>query len=328
MIIKVIGCGNAFSNKNFNQCVMLEECGESNIQRMLVDCGYQTGAALHAAGIPLKSINDIYVSHLHADHVGFLEGIGFQRYDWVNKPPSSKHQSQHIGPGAVPVPIDHSHYAPNLYGNEGLLRDLWKHTLSGGMRCIEGIDATIDTFFYTRPIAPGDYFEWMGWKCELIQQIHIMAGSYISNTFGLFMTHISTGYSIYFTTDSQHCSPHQVEVFYKKADLIIQDCECIGVDTKTKTSKFMSGVHANFAQLAGWESANSTKLTPDIKAKMFLSHYQDFVTDGKDMYGNDCDWEALAKEEGFRGFLKVGQVIDQGELWLKKSLEECKEHKE
>ena len=46
MKITVIGCGNAFSNINYNQCFLLEE-GD---QRMLVDCGYQTGAALHKAG--------------------------------------------------------------------------------------------------------------------------------------------------------------------------------------------------------------------------------------------------------------------------------------
>jgi hypothetical protein len=192
------------------------------------------------------------------------------------------------------------------------MQELWKHSLSGGMKCIEGLDATMDTFFWTEPVAAGDHFMWESWKCELVQQIHIMAGSYIANTFGLFMTStgINNDFKVYFTTDSQHCSPHQVEVFYKKADLIIQDCECIGVDTVKKESKFMSGVHANFAQLAGWESANSTKLPPEIKAKMWLSHYQDFVTEGKDMYGNPCDWDKLARDEGFRGFVKVGQDID------------------
>jgi hypothetical protein len=65
-----------------------------------------------------------------------------------------------------------------------------------------------------------------------------MAGSVISNTFGLIMK--KEGHkTLYLVTDSQHCSPHQVEVFYKEADIIIQDCELIGVDTKKKSNEFL-----------------------------------------------------------------------------------------
>ena len=305
MKIRVIGCGNAFSNVNFNQVFLLEEGN----QKMLVDCGYQTGAALYKAGVDLKSITDVYVSHAHADHMGFLEGLGFQRYDWMKKPESSKYNTVDT-PHASPIQLVESYYAPRLHANDKLMQELWDFSLKGGMRSIEGLDATLDTFFYTNPVKPGEYFQFGNWRCETIQQIHIMSGSYITNTFGLFMTHQLTGKKVYFTTDSQHCSPRQVEIFYKSADVIFQDCECIGVDTKTMTSKFMSGVHANYAQLAGWESANSTRLPQEIRAKMFLGHYQDFVSDGKDCFGNKCDWDQMAKDDGFRGFLRVGQEID------------------
>ena len=306
MKIRVIGCGNAFSNINFNQVFLLEE-GD---RKMLVDCGYQTGAALYKAGVDLKGITDVYISHAHADHIGFLEGLGFQRYDWMNKPESSKYAYVGGAKNTLPVQYAKSSYAPFLHANDKLMQELWDHSLKGGMRSIEGLDATLDTFFYTCPIKPGDTFFFGEWQCETIQQIHVMSGSYITNTFGLFMTHVKTGKKVYFTTDSQHCSPHQVEVFYRAADLIFQDCECIGVDTKTMTSKFMSGVHANYAQLAGWESANSTRLPADVKAKMWLGHYQDFVTAGKDMYGNSCDWQAMAQADGFKGFLAVGQELE------------------
>ena len=74
--------------------------------------------------------------------------------------------------------------------------------------------------------------------------------------------------------------------------------------------KFGSGVHANYAQLAGYPSANSIKLPNSIKNKMYLSHYQDFVTEGKDMYGNKADWDGEAFRDGFRGFVKVGQTFE------------------
>ncbi len=66
MDITVIGCGNAFSERNFNQSFVVEEDG----RKLLIDCGYQVPTALRASGIDFKKIDDIYISHLHADHNG------------------------------------------------------------------------------------------------------------------------------------------------------------------------------------------------------------------------------------------------------------------
>ena len=199
--------------------------------------------------------------------------------------------------------------APTLIGNHKLLEELWNKSLAGGLETMEGFEASLNTYFRVRPVQSNETFEWQGWTCKLIQQIHIMSGSVISSTFGLFMT--KSGHkSLYFVTDSQHCSPRQIEIFYKEADIIFQDCELIGLDTKTKTMKFSSGVHANYAQLAGYKSANSVILSDDIKAKMWLTHYQDFFNSNKDMFGNDVDWHQLAKDDGFSGFLVPKQEFD------------------
>ncbi len=79
---------------------------------------------------------------------------------------------------------------------------------------------------------------------------------------------------------------------------------------KWKRFLFSSKVHASYAKLAGYESANATKLPAEIKAKMWCSHYQDFVLDNKDMYGNFVDWEQTLKEDGFAGKVVVGQVFE------------------
>lgn len=280
MKITVVGCGNAFSKINFNQSFLLEEDG----RKLLIDCGTRIPMALHAQNIPINSINDIYVSHAHGDHCGGLEEMAFLRYDWTRKPKSYKE----------------GNYAPRLIANAQLLKDLWDKTLSGGLESMEGFVANISTFFEPCPIKDNQAFKWQGWTCQLIQQIHIMTGSTIASTFGLLL--FKEGHkSIYFTTDSQHCSPRQMEIFYKQADIIIQDCEC---------TPFMSGVHANYIQLAGYPEANSVKLSDDIKAKMWLSHYQDFVSNGKDFFGKDCDWIEKAKNDGFAGFVKVGQTFE------------------
>ena len=328
MKIKVIGCGNAFSYKSFNQSFVLEEAGK----RLLIDCGMQTPQALTNAGYKPTDIDDIYISHAHADHCGGLEYFAFLRYDWIKRPRR----------------FDEGKYAPRLIANKQLLTDLWDKSLRGGLESMEGFVATLDTFFEPMPIEPNKPFIWQGWTVDLIQQIHIMSGSVIMPSFGI-MFRKEGHKSVYFVTDSQHCSPRQMEEYYRMADIIYQDCECTGVnflyDEGTQVYKdmasggvykpwptdaieimsvmaegakqeawecfkFGSGVHANFAQLAGYPSANSVKLSAEIKAKMRLSHYQDFVLEGHDMFGNFVDWDAKAKEGGTQGFIKVGDTFE------------------
>lgn len=301
MKVRVIGCGNAFSNLNFNQSFLLEENG----RKLLIDCGYQIQAALNHQGIDVKEIDDIYISHPHADHIGGLEYFAFMRYDWVTKPRPKQYNHFRVGK------------APRLFCEKQLLEYVWEHSLSGGLDSMEGFKSTLSTFFEPKPIEPDIGFNWQGWYCRVIQQIHVMAGSKIMHTYGLFMER-SGHPTIYFTTDSQHCSPAQVEVFYDKADVIFQDCEI---------SPFLSKVHANYIELAGYPEANQRRLRPEIKKKMKLSHYQDFKNTGKKMVvkGSDLgfyrapddqegfvgfvdfDWDAQAKADGFDEFISVGK---------------------
>jgi len=347
--IKTVGCGNAFSNKSFNQSFVVEEDG----RKMLIDCGMQTPHALTAAGYKAKDIDDIYISHLHADHIGGLEYFAFLRYDWMKHP-----RKWNEGYDTSNVIVDLmfgkniKSYAPTLIGNKQLLTDLWDKSLRGGLESMEGFVATLETFFQPFPVEPNKPFMWQGWKVDLIQQIHIMSGSVITPSFGIMFS--KEGHkSVYFVTDSQHCSPRQQEEYYKRADLIFQDCECTGVNfiyeegakyylrddpkyprqpqvtpwptddmdslelsakgidpLEWEIFKFGSGVHANYAQLAGYPSANSVKLSKEIKAKMMLSHYQDFVLENKDMYGYSVNWDDRAKKDGFAGFVKLGQEFE------------------
>lgn len=292
MRIYTLGCGNAGSFKNYNASFLLYE-GD---RVMLVDCGTRIPIALHDQDIDPKTIIDVYISHAHADHCGGLEELVFGVYDWLHMPAEYSDS---------PNPS----YAPNLICNAGLLADLWKHTLFGGLNSMQGFVATLSTYFKPIPISANKTYEWCGWKCSLVQQVHIMAGSTIMSTFGLFME--KPGHkSVFFTTDAQHFQPEQVSVYYKKADLVFQDCECIGVNTTTKTMIYKSGVHANYAQLAGWESVNAYKIAADIKAKIYLTHYQDFVSENKDNFGNACDWQELARSDGFLGFVNVADTFE------------------
>ncbi len=304
MKITIIGCGNAFSKSLYNQSYLLEEYGRT----LLLDCGAKVPMALHHHGIDMEKIDDIYISHLHSDHIGGLEEVAFSRYDWKTLPRPSK-ASEFI-----------NGKAPNLLCEKELIKKLWDKSLSGGLESMEGFIADLSTFFYLKPVDINKPFEWMGWECQMIQQVHIITGTRLMDSFGLIMS--KEGHkTIYFTTDSQHCFTVQQESFYHTADVIFQDCEII---------PFLTNVHANYIQLAGFPDANVRKLSDEVKAKMKLTHYQDIKKINKKIVVKnseyefyrapetqeneveliDFDWDKQAKEDGFDEFVKLGKVYE------------------
>ena len=95
-----------------------------------------------------------------------------------------------------------------------------------------------------------------------------------------------TGERVYLTTDTQYSPEAAMRAFYLEAKHIFQDCE---------TTPFKSGVHANYEDLK--------MLPPELKAKMWLYHYQDNVILDYDT------WNTKAITDGFRGFVKTGAVF-------------------
>ena len=86
--------------------------------------------------VELRSVARVLLSHLHADHIGGLEELGFTGYfAWAQR--------------------------PVLYLPENLRPLLWEHSLCGGMgqrlRRADGgfFEATCDTYFDVRPLAAG-----------------------------------------------------------------------------------------------------------------------------------------------------------------------------
>jgi ribonuclease BN (tRNA processing enzyme) len=166
---------------------------------------------------------------------------------------------------------------PNLYLSKVLLNNLWGKSISGGLESIEGSITDINSYFNVHTIDNNKHFVWEKIKFMLVQTIHIMNGFYIIPSFGLFFK--VNNKHIFITTDTQFC-PNQIMKFYDMADLIIQDCE---------TSPFKSGVHAHYSDLA--------TLPNKVKAKMWLSHYQDGDLPN-------------AQQDGFCGFARKGQVLE------------------
>lgn len=212
MKLTFLGAGSAFTvgDGNYQSNVLLTSASG---RRLLVDCGGDIRFSLHEQGLKLTDITDIYISHLHADHVGGLEGIAFSTF---------------FTPGVG---------RPRLYTSVSLVDDLWSRSLSGGLGSIEGHITGLDTYFDVQAIGRNGGFTWEGVYFQLVQVVHYMDGFNVVPSFGLLFQVGEV--KIFLTTDTQH-APNQIGKFYAMADLILQDCE---------TTPYKSGVHANYSEL-------------------------------------------------------------------------------
>lgn len=212
MKLVFLGSGSAFTvgSDNYQSNMILEA---PNGKRLLIDCGSDVRHSLFEQGLTYKDIQDVYISHLHADHVGGLEWLAFTtKFD----PSCQKKIRLHI--------------------SELLVEMLWNQVISGGLSCLVET-ATISTFFDVIPIPNNGYFMWEKIKCEIIQTIHTMSGCMINPSFGLLLN--INDKVVFITTDTQ-LAPTQILDFYHKAYIIFQDCE---------TTPNKSGVHAHYDDL-------------------------------------------------------------------------------
>lgn len=210
-------------------------------KRMLIDCGGDVRFSLAEQKLSSREIDSVYISHLHADHVGGLEWLGFTTY------------------------FNQERTRSKLFAGEDVLAELWEHTLQGGMRSDQGSVAGIETFFDVHPIVGEGAFIWEGMAFQLVQVSHINDGARLMPSYGICFD--LNDRTVLLTTDTQY-TPERLAGQYASADIIFHDCE---------VSPYKSGVHACYNELKA--------LPPEIRAKMWLYHYQpgplpDAVADG------------------------------------------------
>ena len=212
MKLTFLGSGSAFTlgADNFQSNMLLTS---NTGKKLLLDCGSDIRFSLHALGMSHRDITDIYISHLHADHVGGLEYVGF----------STK--------------FDPSCERPNLYIEDDLADQLWNRTLSGGMRSIEGQITELETFFAVEKVKPNGHFTWEDVDFNLVKVIHVNNGQFIMPTYGLFFE--VDGLKVFMSSDTQFVIDELIE-YYQKADIIFHDCE---------TAQFPTKIHAHYQQL-------------------------------------------------------------------------------
>lgn len=205
------GSGSAFSvgTDNYHSNILLE----NGKNKLLIDCGSDARWSLHELGYSYRDIQSVYISHLHADHVGGLEWLALSnKFDLTSK-------------------------KPHLYICEKLVHTLWDHVLSGGLNTLQTEVPTLSSYFRVHVIADAGSFIWQKIRFRLVQTLHIVAGFSFMPSYGLLFT--VNGFTVFITTDTQFC-PFQLRDIYEMADLIFHDCE-------TATQK--STVHAHYDEL-------------------------------------------------------------------------------
>lgn len=210
---------------------------------LMVDCGSDARHSLFKQQMTYGDIDNVYISHLHADHAGGLEWLGLCR----------KFDTSYVR-------------KPNLYISETLVQDIWDHTLAGGLSTIQNEIARLDTFFDVHPIPVNGSFIWQDCEFKIVQTVHVMNGFSLMQSFGLFCK--VRGLNIFITTDTQFL-PHQMMSFYENSDVIFHDCE---------TAAITSGVHAHYDQLKSlpekfkkkmWLYHYNPGILPDARADGF-----------------------------------------------------------
>lgn len=237
-----LGSGSAFSSgaDNFQSNMLLH--GEGCDRTMLIDAGTDLPRSLAAAGHNHRDINDLYISHLHADHTGGLEYLGF---------------STHFDPMCE---------RPRLFISESLVEPLWENTLRGGMGHVSNEETTLETFFDVHPLPERGSFEWCGHHVQLVPTIHVRGANRIVHSHGL---QIIDERSTLITTDTRY-EPEHLQQPLQSSDLIFHDCE---------TTPFRTGVHAHYDELCQLPAETRAKMwlyhyqtgeLPDARADGFL----------------------------------------------------------
>ena len=201
MEIIPLGVGSAFArtleNTNF-----LIKTGDG--VPFLLDCGHTATRSMERLGFDMKGIDNILLSHLHADHISGLEEMGFTGlFIWGRK--------------------------INLHAPKPLLEFLWPKSLDGGMgqrlksRSGGFYEARLETYFTVNALGARKKFSIGCVEITPFSTPHIPGRP----SFGYAMHDTLTGGRAMFTCDSM-LSMKNLRNHGQSADVIFHDCQLDG----------------------------------------------------------------------------------------------------
>ena len=244
MELSFLGTGSAFTvgDGNWHSNMLVRS---PNNRLLLIDCGSDARFSMAERGLDHDDLDAVYVSHLHSDHVGGLEWLGFSRFFGSTLP------------------------RPRLFIEAGLVGPLWDQSLAGGMA--RGTLATLDTYFAVEAIPADESFQWEGYRFDLTGMVHCRDGHTTLTSYGLRFAADRT--RTFITTDTRF-EPDDCMRWYEWADIIFHDCETRWNETGNPQR---SDIHAHYEDLK--------TLPASIRRKIWLYHYHpgwlpDAVSDG------------------------------------------------
>lgn len=249
MELQFVGCGSAFTTKEFYQSNLLIK---KNGKNFLIDVGGDARFGLAELGLSAKDIDAFTLTHAHADHCGGVEWLAFSRY---------------FAPGNKPT----------LYGVGSLMHDIWIKSLAGGLESVEGKMLKLEDYFPLHLVSPNETFEWENIQFRPVQTVHVMNGFKIVESYGYMIQDMVVGSpTVFFTGDTQF-APNQLTKFYDMADVIFHDSE---------TSPFKSGVHAHYSDLKNLPEKTKSKMwlyhyQPGDKPDAISDGFNGFVIKGQ-----------------------------------------------
>nr|WP_324254025.1 MBL fold metallo-hydrolase [Paenibacillus sp. 1001270B_150601_E10] len=102
--IQMLGTGSAFAKRYYNNNAIISAADHS----FLIDCGITAPLAIHQLGKSFNDFEGVFVTHLHADHIGGLEEYAFQMKFLYDR-------------------------KPKLYIANTLVEPIWEHSLKAGI---------------------------------------------------------------------------------------------------------------------------------------------------------------------------------------------------